>query len=176
MYKDEIIKAMQMLAQDDAVRVIGYNTVHGGRAGGTFDCFPPSRCIEMPVAENLMVGMAVGLSLQGYKPLVYFERFDFVLNSADQIINHLAAIPHLSKGQFNPTAIIRVVAGNWLKPLYTGPTHCRDHTRMFESGSGVRVRVLRGGYDVMPQYSDAYDNLSEESSMLVEHKDLYDAE
>ena len=61
----------------------------------------------MPVAENLTMGVAIGLALRKARPVVIFQRMDFMLIASDAIINHLALMPKMSGGQFNLPVIIR---------------------------------------------------------------------
>src|ERR1700730_8083640 len=110
-YKKELTAAMDSLAQDPLVRFVGYG-ISIGKAMGTLKNVAPAQLIEMPVAENLMVGFATGLALKGLKPVVFFERFDFILNALDAIVNHLDKIKTISRGEFNPTMILRIVVGN----------------------------------------------------------------
>src|SRR5438477_13169810 len=124
-YKEALTAAMDELARDPMIRFIGYG-VSIGKAMGTLKNVPDSQLIEMPVAENLMVGFAIGLALKGLKPVVFIERFDFILNALDAVVNHLDKIGDISRGEFRPTIILRVVVGNRQKPLFTGETHTQD--------------------------------------------------
>jgi pyruvate/2-oxoglutarate/acetoin dehydrogenase E1 component len=98
-YKEQITAAMSLFANDDRARFIGYGLANG-RAGGTLVGAKPHQIVETPVAENLMTGVAIGLSLSGLRPVVYFERCDFILNALDAIVNHLSAARHISRGEF----------------------------------------------------------------------------
>ena len=66
---------------------------------GTLKDVPDDQKIETPVAENLMVGLAIGMSFEGFKPVVYFERHDFMLVAADAISNHIDKIERISHGE-----------------------------------------------------------------------------
>lgn len=173
-YKQALCDAMDMLASDPLVRFVGYGLLHG-RAGGTMKNVPDSQIIETPTAENLMTGVAIGLSLAAFKPLLYFERADFLLNAADAIVNHLAAMKDLSEGEFKPACIIRVTIGNKNKPLFTGPVHTQDF-------SAVMCRMLPRNFPVVsfPKqpikawYTWALERLAcHESTMIFEQKDLW---
>lgn len=130
-----------MLAKDPQVRFIGYGLFHG-RAMGTLKDVPEKQIVEMPTAENLMTGVAIGYSLAGLKPVLYFERADFLLNAADAIVNHLAAMKKLSRGEFSPAAIIRVTIGNRCKPLFTGPVHTQDFAAQFRDMTKFHTRYV----------------------------------
>ena len=124
-YKEQITAANTALAADPRTIFIGYGLQHG-RAMGTLRDVSPAQILETPVAENLMVGLAIGLSLRGRLPVVFIERCDFLLNAMDAIVNHLDKAATLSRGEFTPAVILRIVVGNRQKPLFTGPVHTQD--------------------------------------------------
>jgi pyruvate/2-oxoglutarate/acetoin dehydrogenase E1 component len=171
-YRDELTKAMESLAQDPLVRFVGYGVKIGGRAGGTLKNVSDSQLIEMPVAENLMVGFAIGLSLKGLKPVVFIERMDFILNALDAIVNHLDKIETMSHGEFRPTMILRIVVGNRNKPLFTGKTHTQDLSPALRQLVSFPVISLPDAKYIGLAYEKALDHLDEFSTALVEYKDL----
>jgi pyruvate/2-oxoglutarate/acetoin dehydrogenase E1 component len=126
----------------------------------------------MPVAENLMVGFAIGLALKGLKPVVFIERFDFILNALDAIVNHLDKIETISRGEFKPTMILRIVVGNKSKPLFTGETHTQDFTDAFHRLVTFPVVRLQCNSQIQYQYRDAHERLHRFSTALIEYKDL----
>lgn len=167
-YRENLTTAMRELAADPATRFVGYGLITG-RAMGTLKGVPDGQLIEMPVAENLMVGAAIGMALAGLKPVVFFERFDFVPMAMDAIVNHLNAIPIISRGQFCPKVLIRVVVGNHRKPLHTGHTHTQDFSDAVRKMVTFPVRQLHSAAEILPEYRRAMSNRC--SSMLVEYKD-----
>lgn len=171
-YKDALTASMELLAQDPLVRFIGYGVKIGGRALGTLKNVPDSQLIEMPVAENLMISFAIGLSLKGLKPVVFIERFDFILNAMDAIVNHLDKIETLSHGEFIPTMILRIVVGNSQKPLFTGKTHTQDFSAALRNLVSFPVIQLVDSQQVAIQYKAAHGFLGKRSTALVEYKDL----
>lgn len=132
MYKQFLINEMYELSQDEKVRFIGYNTRYGHRMYGTLNKVPKKQCIEMPLCESLMVGMAEGMSLEGFKPIVCFERQDFMLIASDQIINHLALMPKLSGDQFHFPVVIRAIVGSRNPKFDLGLQHTKDLTYIFK--------------------------------------------
>lgn len=171
-YKESLTAAMTALAEDPARRFVGYG-LRRGRAMGTLSSVPDAQIIETPVAENLMVGIAIGLSLRGLKPVVYFERADFLLNAMDAIVNHLAPARELSRGEFNPAVILRIVVGNKTKPLFTGPVHTQDFSVPLGQMVDFPVRVLEQGDWIEGEYATADVRQAEGiSTALFEYKDL----
>ncbi len=174
-YKDELTKAMESLAQDPLVRFVGYGVKIGGRAGGTLKNVSDSQLIEMPVAENLMVGFAIGLSLKGLKPVVFIERMDFWWNASDAIVNHLDKINQISHGEFSPTMILRIVVGNRNKPLFTGATHTQDYSPSLRAAVSFPVINLTDPTQIVHKYECALNAMgprSRRSTALIEYKDL----
>lgn len=171
--KAELTQAMTELAKDPKTRFIGYGLKRNG-ASGTLKGVPPGQIIETTVAENLMVGIAIGLSMKGYKPLVFFERFDFILNALDAIVNHADKMDEISYGEFKPAIIYRCVVGNISNPRFTGPTHTQDFTEAIEM-LGVGVKSIRYAAAVAPSYEWAVwmRDMARSNAVLVEYKDLY---
>lgn len=170
-YKESVSLAMTNLASDPQRRFIGYG-IKFGRAMGTMKEVPENMLVETPVAENLMVGLAIGISLTGFKPVVFIERMDFILNALDAIVNHLNAAKTISRGEFSPAVIIRVVVGNKTKPLFTGATHVQDFSAALASLVGFPVIVVEQGYQFAPSYERAAKMQDAgESSIVVEYKD-----
>lgn len=169
-YKEEIIAANTRLAADPATVFVGYG-IKFGRAGGTIKTENADQLLETTLAEHLMVGMAIGLSLAGRKPVVYVERADFLWKAADQIVNHLDVMATLSRGQFRPAVILRVAVGKKTKPLFTGITHTRDCSAAFKAALNMEVINLRS--DVAQGYALAAERQARgESTMLFEYLDI----
>src|SRR3989344_5918500 len=110
-YQEAIKHWMEKLAQDEKVIFLGYNIKYGSKAYGTLKDVPKEKLIETPLAENLMVGLAVGLALEGFKPVLFFERHDFILVAMDALVNHLDKIERMSHGEFKPVVLIRAIVG-----------------------------------------------------------------
>lgn len=169
-YRDHLIGAMEMLAEHPKTRIVGYNA----SCGGTTNCFPPDRRPEMPLAEALCAGVATGLALGGFIPVLWLERMDFILHSLDQIVNHLDKLAQLSDGIHKPAVIIRVCVGNKATPLLTGPTHCQDFSVPLRSMLSMPVINLKWSTSIVSEYRKALENaMNGKSTMLVEYKDLY---
>lgn len=166
---------MTTLARDRNFLVVGYNvTKPGGEGGGTFCGVPENQRIEMPLAENMMLGASVGLSLQGYVVLAWLERMDFLTCCMDAIVNHLDKIKQISEGIHKPAAIIRCVVGNSDAPLYTGATHTQNFTKALKEMVGFPIYELQHKAMIEMFYASAYRNAKAGvSTCLVEMKDFY---
>lgn len=169
-YKAEIKNGIDAMTQDNIVH-IGYGLVTQGRAAGSLKSVSDSKIIETPVAENLMLGLAIGMSLEGYLPVVYYERFDFIMNAMDALVNHLDKIEEISKGEFAPKVIIRCVIGGKNSPFFTGVTHTQDFTKIMKDLLSFEVVKLGNIDSIKDTFINAVNSKS--STMIIEEKDRY---
>lgn len=119
---------MLRLAKDYRVRFLGYNTRYGHKFNGTLEGCEGS-CLEMPVAENLILGVAMGMALEGYRLIVCIERMDFLWACADALINHLDKTIELGWPALD--IIIRTCVGG-ISPLDPGCQHKGDYYDVFK--------------------------------------------
>lgn len=175
LYKEKIKLAMKELASKPDTVFIGQGLMNGDRVYGTLDEVPTDKCNEMPVAENLTVGVAMGLSLLQFRPIVIFQRMDFMLCAADAIGNHMNLIPTMSNGQFPNPLIIRAIVGSQKTGFDVGVQHNKDFSEVFR-GMGCNVHELRRGMDIENAYRQAYEDPEANGMILVEYKDMYEEE
>lgn len=169
-YKDRITDAMELLAKDKRTVFLGEGLINAGRIYGTLDKVSTTKCIEFPIAENLIVGSAIGLAIKGFIPIVIFQRMDFMLVAADAIINHLALIPKMSGGKVSLPVIIRAIIGSRDGCFDVGPQHNKDLTNMF-SPFITTVKLDKLTMDINKHYLSAL-NLNA-PILIVEDRDLY---
>ena len=129
--KQAITEEMEKLSKFPQVVFLGENVTNSGRIYGTLDQVPLSKCIEMPLAENLIAGVAIGLSLRGYHPICIFQRMDFMLCAADAIVNHAALIPKMSGGRVKLPLMFRTIKANLNPDFFVGHQHSKDLTGIF---------------------------------------------
>ena len=172
-YKQILSNTFAKLAQDAKILFVGYNT-RINKAGGTLKDVPEEQLLETPLAENLMAGLATGMALKGYKPILYLERFDFITNALDCIVNQIDKINKLSKGEFCANIIIRCVVGKKNKPFFTGPTHTQNFSEAMSKLVSFPVISLLKKSAISKEYFRAYNNLNKHSTMLIEFQDYYE--
>lgn len=160
-YHKAIREEMTWLGEKKDTIFLGQN-VREGNYCGTLKGVPLSKRIEMPVAEELQMGMSIGLSLEGYLPISCYPRIDFLPRAMDQIINHLNLIEDLSKGVFKPKIIIRTSIGL----DNAGLQHNKNLTNKIYNLCNFLVMQ----YEYLA-YNEAYDY--EKSSLIVERQELY---
>lgn len=121
---DELLTlAMQHLAAQPSALFIGQGVEYGGVATYRhLQGIPQEQRLEFPVAEELQMGVGIGMALQGFLPILVYPRVNFLWRAADQLINHLDKLEQMSQGQFRPKLIIRTRIGS-TEPLNAGPQH-----------------------------------------------------
>lgn len=168
-YHIAICDCMKLLAEEKDVIFLGQQ-VASEEFYGTLKDIPMVKRMEMPVAEELQTGVAIGLALEGYLPVSIYQRMDFLPRAADQLINHLSLINKMSRGRFNPKVIIRVTIGS-TEPFDVGPQHNKDLVEVFKLALSFPVIRVRTAEEVWDTYSKAIK--TDGSIMIIEEQDLY---
>ena len=163
---------MRWLGERPDVQFFGQGVANRGTSmSDTFDGVPPEKRIEMPVAEEMQVGMCIGMSLAGGTPVCVIPRWNFALRAADQIVNHMDALPIYSAGQYFPRVIVRVAAPS-LKPFYPQAQHDGDFSDAFARMlRRVPIVHLKEPEDIFPAYNEAY--FAHRSTIIVEYTEFY---
>ena len=159
---------MKLLA-DAGAYFIGQGVAADGVATyQDFQDVPADQKCEWPVAEELNVGVAVGMSLAGHPlPVVSLPRMDFLLRAADQLVHHLDRLPAMSAGQYVPKVIIRVRVGA-KAPLDAGPQHTNNYTAAFRLMlTTVHVSEVTSPEQIVPTYNEAL--MRSGSTLVVEN-------
>lgn len=169
-YQDAIKESMEMLSKDPMVIFIGYNIKYGTKGYGTLTDIPQEQILETPLAENLICGLAIGMALEGFKPVLFFERQDFMLIALDALVNHLDKIKEMSYGEFNSPVVIRATVGT-KAPLYPGPQHIQDFSSVFKELFRFPIYEPKNAGEILETYKKLKS--FEESAMVIEQKGLY---
>ena len=155
---------MQELALDGRVVFLG----QGCRDAGTFMSttltdVPIEKRIELPVAEEMQLGMSIGMALAGMIPVSVYPRWQFFLLAANQAVNHL--------DKMKPNVIVRVGVGS-TTPLDPGPQHKGDLTEAFRLlMPNTTIVKLENPESILREYRNALHRAG--PTVLVEIADLY---
>jgi len=89
-----------------------------GRSGGVFGVtrtlqgrFGERRVRDTPISEMAFTGMAVGLAMAGYRPIVEIMFVDFIGACLEQVMNAMSKIPYMSGGNTRVPMVLRTAAG-----------------------------------------------------------------
>lgn len=173
-YFDELKRSMTFLSQDARTIFIGQAVAVAGTAmTNTLADVPRDRLLELPVAEEMQMGMTTGMALTGLVPVSIFPRWNFLLCAISQLVNHLDKIQVMSNNGFKTKAIIRTGIGSQ-RPLHPQHQHIGDFTDALRlMCSTIEVIRLEEPKDIFPAYEWALLREDGRSTIVVEYGDYY---
>ena len=124
-----------------------------GKDGGVFRAtaglineFGPERVIDTPIAEDGIIGTAIGMSINGLEPVVEIQFLDFIYPGFNQIVSELAKIRYRSGGHFPAHVVIRAPSGGGIKG---GLYHSQSTEAYFTHTPGLYVATPSTPTDTM---------------------------
>ena len=134
---------------------------------------PTGKLLELPVAEEMQMGMSTGLALAGHVPVSIYPRWNFLLLAINQLVSHLDKLSVISSGGYQPKVIIRTGIGSE-RPLHPQCQHVGDFTEVFRlMCHNVEVIRLDEPDQIFPAYQHALEREDGRSTLLVEWGDYY---
>lgn len=130
------------LEHDPNVVVLGEDV---GANGGVFRAtaglqnrFGKDRVLDTPLAENMIVGISIGMASQGLKPIAEIQFMGFIYAAMDQIINHATRLRTRTRGRLSCPLVIRTPYGGGVH----SPEHHSESTEaLFAHIPGLRVII-----------------------------------
>jgi len=164
-YSEELTKAMTWLGTLPNTVFIGQQVRYPGNGLYATLCgVSMDKRIEVGVAEDMQMGLAIGMALAGKLPICIFPRMDFLLCACNQLVNHLEKYPDLR-------VIVRTCVGS-KTPLDPGPQHSGDYTEGLQKMlKNVVVTDLKCPNQIYGAYAAAA--VENRPHILVERGDLY---
>jgi 2-oxoisovalerate dehydrogenase E1 component beta subunit len=153
MAKMNIIQAvnsalMGAMADDNSIIVMGEDV---GKFGGVFratlglqEKFGADRVIDTPLSEGGIIGTAIGMALNGLKPIAEIQFSDFIFPAFDQIVNEAAKMRYRSGGEWTCPMVIRTPFGGGIKG---GHYHSQSPESLFIHTPGLKVVAPSNPYD-----------------------------
>lgn len=129
-------------AEDEKVILLGEDLADpegGGIVGvtrGLSSRFGDDRVRSTPIAEQAIMGAAIGASLAGYKPVAEIMLMNFTTVAMDMIVNHAAKLRFMSGGQTHVPLVIRTMTG---LGFGSGGQHCDYLEAWFAHVAGIKV-------------------------------------
>jgi pyruvate/2-oxoglutarate/acetoin dehydrogenase E1 component len=173
-YFDELKKSMEWLgAQPDTI-FIGQAVKYPGTAiTNTLSNIDPSKLIELPVAEEMQMGMTLGISLNNTVPISIFPRWNFLILGTNQLVNHIDKIKVMSDGKIRPKIIIVTAIGSQ-RPLHPQYQHVSDFTDAFKLMCGnVDIIKLDEPEQIFDSFQKSYLRDDGVPTLLVQWGDYY---
>jgi 2-oxoisovalerate dehydrogenase E1 component beta subunit len=160
------------MRRDSRVVVLGEDV---GHFGGVFRAtvglqqeFGPDRCMDTPLAENGIVGAAIGMALYGLRPVAEIQFADYVYPAFDQIVNELAKMRYRSGGEYSAPVVIRMPAGGGVRG---GHYHSQSPEAVFIHTPGLQVVYPSNPADTKGLLTSAIRG--EDPVIFLEPKRLY---
>lgn len=130
--------------------------------------FGEDRVFDTPLAESGIGGLAVGLSLQGFRPIPEIQFFGFVFEVMDSISGQMARLRYRTGGKFNAPVTIRSPFGGG---VHTPDMHADSLEGLMAQSPGVKVVIPSTPYDAKGLLIAAIrDN---DPVVFLEHMKLY---
>lgn len=165
---------VEEMENDPGVVVFGQDVAHG--KGGVFgitrsltERFGKERCFNTPLAESTIVGLAIGLSFDGYhKPVAEIQFCDYSWTGMNQIINELSSIYYRSNGLWTCPVVIRMPYGGYIQG---GPYHSQCTEAYLAHCPGLKIAIPSNAADAKRLLKTAIRDPN--PVIFFEHKALY---
>ncbi len=158
--------------RDPNVIILGEDV---GYFGGVFRCtdglqrkFGEHRVIDAPIAEGGIIGAAIGMGINGLRPVAEIQFADYIYPGFDQIVSELARIRYRSAGEFFSPVTIRTPCGGGIRG---GQTHSQSPEAIFAHVTGIRIVMPSNPYDAKGLLISAIE--SDDPVVFFEPKRIY---
>jgi 2-oxoisovalerate dehydrogenase E1 component beta subunit len=136
------------LGQDPSVVVLGEDV---GYFGGVFRVtdglqrkYGESRVMDTPISEGGIIAAAIGMAVNGLRPVAEIQFADYIYPGYDQIVSELARIRFRSAGEFFAPVTVRTPCGGGIRG---GQTHSQSPEALFAHVAGLKVVMPSNPYD-----------------------------
>lgn len=136
------------MSGDDSVLVFGEDV---GKKGGVFLAtgglqaeFGKERCFDTPLSEDGIIGCAIGMAMNGMRPVAEIQFQDFIFPAFDQIVSEAAKLRYRSGGQYTAPMVIRTPYGGGIRG---GLYHSQSGEAYFCHTPGLKVVIPSTPYD-----------------------------
>lgn len=137
-----------IMREDDSVLVLGEDV---GPKGGVFLAtegltseFGEERCFDTPLSEDGIIGVGIGMAMNGLKPVCEIQFQDFIFPAFDQIVSEAAKMRYRSGGQYTVPMVIRTPYGGGIRG---GLYHSQSGEAYFAHTAGLKVVIPSTPYD-----------------------------
>lgn len=137
-----------VMREDDSVVVFGEDV---GPKGGVFLAtegltkeFGETRCFDTPLSEDGIIGAAIGMALNGLRPVPEIQFQDFIFPAFDQIVSEAAKFRYRSGGQYTVPMVIRTPYGGGIRG---GLYHSQSGEAYFCHTPGLKVVIPSTPHD-----------------------------
>ena len=163
---------MEEMDRDPAVFILGEEVgVWGGTYAvtkGFYDKYGPERIKDTPIAENAIIGGAIGAAMVGQRPIAELMTINFAFSAMDYIVNQAPKLRYMFGGQFEVPMVIRAVGGGGRQ---LGATHSQTPDAIFAHFPGLVVVSPGTPADAKGLLKSAIR--SNDPVLFIEHATMY---
>jgi 2-oxoisovalerate dehydrogenase E1 component beta subunit len=172
-YLEAIREALfEEMRRDPKVFVLGEDVgAYGGAFGvtqGMYEEFGEARVVDTPISESAIVGVSIGASLRGYRPVAEMQFADFISCGFDQIVNQAATLRFRYGGRQAVPIVVRAPSGG---NVGGGLYHSQNPEAWFIHRPGLKVVAPSTPYDAKGLLKAAIRD--DNPVIYFEHKYLY---
>jgi pyruvate dehydrogenase E1 component beta subunit len=172
-YRDALREAIaEEMRRDERVYILGEDIAgYGGTYAvtkGLFEEFGEKRVKDTPLAEEIIIGTALGSALAGLRPIAELMTMNFSLLASDLIINSAAKFRYMFGGQPSIPMVIRMPGGGGAQ---RGAQHSQFFENMYAHIPGLKLVMPATPYDAKGMLKSAIRD--EDPILFVEHELLY---
>ena len=148
-YRDALNQACdEELARDENVVLMGEEVAQYDGAykvtRGLWKKWGDKRVMDTPISEAAFIGMGIGASMLGIRPVMELMFWSFATVAWDQIINNAAQVRYMSGGLINCPIVVRGPANGGTN---VGATHSHTHENFLANVPGLKVVCPATAYD-----------------------------
>jgi pyruvate dehydrogenase E1 component beta subunit len=163
---------MEEMDRDPAVFIMGEEVgVWGGTYAvtkGFYDKYGPERIKDTPIAENAIIGGAIGAAMVGQRPIAELMTINFAFSAMDYVVNQAPKLHYMFGGQFKLPMVIRAVGGGGRQ---LGATHSQTPDAIFAHFPGLKVVSPGTPADAKGLLKSAIR--SDDPILFIEHATMY---
>jgi 2-oxoisovalerate dehydrogenase E1 component len=165
---------IEEMEHDPHVVVFGQDVAHG--KGGVFgvtrsltEKFGRERCFNTPLAESTIIGLAIGMGMDGiHRPVAEIQFADYLWTGINQLFNEAASIHYRSNGEWEVPIVIRMPYGGYIQG---GPYHSQSIEGFLAHCPGLKVVIPSNATDAKGLLKTAIRDPN--PVLFLEHKGLY---
>jgi len=130
--------------------------------------FGERRIVDTPIAEASIVGIAVGMAMEGLRPIAEIQFADFIYPSFNQIVGEAAKIRYRSNGEYTCPLVIRAPYGGGVRGALS---HSVSVEALFYHVPGLKIVAPSFPADVKGLLNASIDD--PDPVLFLEHKKTY---
>ena len=163
---------LDALRNDDRTLIMGEDVGARGNVflitRGFLEEFGPERIIDTPLAEASIVGVAIGMAMEGLRPIAEIQFADFIYPAFNQIVGEAAKTRYRSNGDYTCPLVIRTPYGGGVRGALS---HSVSIEALFYHVPGLKIVAPSFPSDIKGLLNAAIDD--PDPVLFLEHKKTY---